>query len=103
MLYKLDGGIDHLLIDEAQDTAPSNGRSSRALTEEFFAGEGARRRPRTVFAVGDVKQSIFSFQGADPAAFLGEPRLVRRAGARRRAVTGGRSPLKISFRSTAPC
>ncbi|MGY8993097.1 MAG: double-strand break repair helicase AddA, partial [Rhodospirillales bacterium] len=69
VLYKLDGGIDHVLIDEAQDTNPDQWDVIAHLTGEFFAGAGARTDTRTVFAVGDVKQSIFSFQGADPAAF----------------------------------
>ena len=68
--YKLDGGIDHILIDEAQDTSPEQWTVIEKLAEEFFAGRGAREnRPRTLFAVGDEKQSIFSFQGADPARF----------------------------------
>ena len=70
VLYKLDGGIDHLLIDEAQDTSPEQWDIIKSLTAEFFAGTGQdRRNPRTIFAVGDEKQSIFSFQGADPAQF----------------------------------
>ncbi|MDE3115247.1 MAG: double-strand break repair helicase AddA, partial [Pseudomonadota bacterium] len=72
VLYKLDGGLDHILIDEAQDTSPEQWQIVRALSEEFFAGQGARadgQRPRTIFAVGDEKQSIFSFQGADPVQF----------------------------------
>ncbi len=72
VLYKLDGGLDHVLIDEAQDTSPEQWQIVRKLTEEFFAGRGARdlfETPRTVFAVGDEKQSIFSFQGADPLEF----------------------------------
>ena len=71
VLYKLDGGLDHILIDEAQDTSPEQWEIVRKLTEEFFAGTGAsgRRSPRTIFAVGDEKQSIFSFQGADPRQF----------------------------------
>ena len=70
VLYKLDGGIDHLLIDEAQDTSPAQWRIATALTQEFFAGEGSQGgRNRTVFAVGDRKQSIYSFQGADPDIF----------------------------------
>ena len=68
--YKLDQGIDHILIDEAQDTSPRQWDVVRHLAEEFFAGEGARDgKRRTIFAVGDEKQSIYSFQGADPAAF----------------------------------
>ena len=69
VLYKLDGGLDHILIDEAQDTSPAQWQVIQALAVEFFAGLGARQTVRTVFAVGDPKQSIFSFQGADPAAF----------------------------------
>ncbi|HEX2885413.1 double-strand break repair helicase AddA [Vineibacter terrae] len=67
VLYKLDGGIDHVLVDEAQDTNPDQWDVVRCLTEEFFAGAGAVERERTVFAVGDAKQSIFGFQRADPA------------------------------------
>jgi ATP-dependent helicase/nuclease subunit A len=68
--YKLDQGIDHILIDEAQDTSPPQWDVVRRLAEEFFAGIGARDgRIRTIFAVGDEKQSIYSFQGADPDAF----------------------------------
>jgi ATP-dependent helicase/nuclease subunit A len=70
VLYKLDGGIDHVLIDEAQDTNPDQWEVVRLLTEEFFAGEGALERARTVFAVGDAKQSIFGFQRADPAKLV---------------------------------
>ncbi|MCW5731492.1 MAG: double-strand break repair helicase AddA [Alphaproteobacteria bacterium] len=69
VLYKLDGGIDHVLVDEAQDTSPDQWAVVAALAEEFFAGEGARERGRTLFAVGDEKQSIYSFQGAEPAMF----------------------------------
>ncbi len=70
VLYKLDLGIDHVLIDEAQDTSPKQWDVVRALVAEFFAGEGARGDvKRTIFAVGDEKQSIFSFQGAAPRQF----------------------------------
>jgi len=71
--YKLDGGIDHVLVDEAQDTSPDQWHVIERLAGDFFTGRGARDDgrpgPRTVFAVGDEKQSIFSFQGADPAVF----------------------------------
>jgi len=71
VLYKLDGGLDHILVDEAQDTSPQQWQIVVKLAEEFFSGEGVRRseRPRTLFAVGDEKQSIYSFQGADPDEF----------------------------------
>jgi ATP-dependent helicase/nuclease subunit A len=67
--YKLDLGIDHLLIDEAQDTSPKQWAVISRLVAEFAAGAGARTSKRTIFAVGDEKQSIFSFQGAVPREF----------------------------------
>jgi ATP-dependent helicase/nuclease subunit A len=69
VLWKLDGGIDHIMIDEAQDTSPTQWRIIKALTAEFFAGQGASHRQRTLFVVGDEKQSIYSFQHADPSQF----------------------------------
>ncbi|MFT6535547.1 MAG: ATP-dependent helicase/nuclease subunit A [Loktanella salsilacus] len=69
VLFRLDGGIDHLLVDEAQDTSPGQWAVVQHLTREFVSGEGARDTRRTVFVVGDKKQSIYSFQGADPAEF----------------------------------
>ncbi|MBB4264716.1 double-strand break repair helicase AddA [Roseospira visakhapatnamensis] len=106
VLYKLDGGLDHLLIDEAQDTSPDQWAVARALTEEFHAGLGREGPPgaaapprRTVFAVGDRKQSIYGFQGADPAGFEA---MRARVAARARA-TGARFEdvgLHVSFRST---
>jgi ATP-dependent helicase/nuclease subunit A len=101
VLFKLDGGLDHILIDEAQDTNSEQWEIVAALAAEFFAGEGASVRPRTVFAVGDAKQSIYSFQRADPFAFLAmrehfETR-VNEARQGWRIV-----PLEISFRAAAP-
>jgi ATP-dependent helicase/nuclease subunit A len=101
ILFKLDGGLDHILIDEAQDTNPEQWQIVAALAEEFFVGEGARTALRTVFAVGDVKQSIFSFQRADPRAFL------RMRTHFQERVNAARQdwqivPLAVSFRSTAP-
>ena len=70
VLYRLDGGIDHILVDEAQDTSPTQWDVIRRLAEEFSSGEGARAEvTRTIFVVGDKKQSIYSFQGADPREF----------------------------------
>ncbi len=82
VLFKLDGGLDHILIDEGQDTSPEQWRIVQRLAEEFFAGYGAREEPaRTIFVVGDEKQSIFSFQGADPAQFdVQHAHFARRAG-----------------------
>ncbi|MEL6959735.1 MAG: double-strand break repair helicase AddA [Pseudomonadota bacterium] len=70
VLFRLDGGVDHVLVDEAQDTSPEQWDIIRLLTQEFSTGEGSRSdRQRTLFVVGDKKQSIYSFQGADPDGF----------------------------------
>ena len=75
VLYKLDGGIDHILVDEAQDTAPDQWAIVRSLAGEFFSGAGvptATRLERNMFVVGDEKQSIYSFQGARPELLIQE-------------------------------
>jgi ATP-dependent helicase/nuclease subunit A len=109
VLYKLDGGIEHVLVDEAQDTAPQQWDIIRALTEGFFSGDSGRvprvlptmgQLPaRTVFAVGDEKQSIYSFQGARPERLRQESHrydgLVTGSGLKFTAVE-----LATSFRST---
>lgn len=70
VLWRIDGGIDHVLVDEAQDTSPAQWDVIRKLTAEFTSGQGAQdNKDRTVFVVGDKKQSIYSFQGADPREF----------------------------------
>ena len=67
VLFRIDGGIDHILVDEAQDTSPRQWDVIERLTDEFYSGAGARHEvDRTLFVVGDKKQSIYSFQGADP-------------------------------------
>ena len=98
VLYKLDGGIDHVLIDEAQDTSTLQWEIVQKLTEEFFAGLGADRPLRTLFAVGEEKQSIFSFQGANPAQFDVQRKLfAKRAAEARREFRF--EPLQDSWRS----
>lgn len=67
--FKLDGGINHVLVDEAQDTSPLQWQILKALCEEFFSGESSSATTRTLFVVGDEKQSIYSFQGADVSGF----------------------------------
>ena len=98
VLFKLDGGIDHVLVDEAQDTNPDQWAILQALTSEFFVGEGARELTRTMFAVGDRKQSIYSFQGAAPDEFDRMEQHVQNqveaTGAEWASVT-----LNVSFRS----
>lgn len=97
--YKLDQGLDHILVDEAQDTSPRQWEVIRALAEEFFAGDGAREKTRTIFAVGDEKQSIYSFQGAVPAYFAEMRKFfARRAKEAQRNFEG--IELNLSFRST---
>ncbi len=99
VLHKLDYGLDHLLVDEAQDTSAAQWRILTALSAEFFVGAGARTVNRTVFAVGDEKQSIFSFQGAAPEKFDE----MRRAFEKRHREAGRQFvgvPLNFSFRSS---
>lgn len=102
VLYKLDGGLDHVLIDEAQDTSPEQWDVIARLTAEFFSGEGARGGlVRTIFVVGDDKQSIYSFQGADPARF-GEMKTAFAHAVQAAGQTFRNVPLEVSFRSSAP-
>ena len=99
VLFKLDGGIDHILVDEAQDTSPAQWQIVKALAEEFFAGAGARSDlNRTLFVVGDRKQSIFSFQGADPAAFEETRRYFRTRLSEGEGLEN--VSLSVSYRST---
>jgi ATP-dependent helicase/nuclease subunit A len=98
VLYKLDKGIAHFLVDEAQDTSRAQWAILERLAEEFLSGEGGGETKRTFFAVGDEKQSIFSFQGAEPALFDE----MRRSFERRHASVRrpfARVPLHLSFRS----
>ena len=99
--WKLDNGIRHLLLDEAQDTSPAQWQLLRRLSDEFFEPVAGDDRPRTLFVVGDFKQSIYSFQGADPAV-MGENRLDlrQRAGSRRTPLC--EVGLDVSFRSARP-
>ena len=100
VLYKLDGGIDHVLVDEAQDTNPDQWEIIRRLTEEFFVGEGAVERNRTIFAVGDTKQSIFGFQRADPRK-LADMRIWFAERSEAATMRFETVDLIVSFRSTA--
>jgi ATP-dependent helicase/nuclease subunit A len=99
VLFKLDGGIDCILVDEAQDTSLEQWSIVDALTKEFFSGSGQRETDRSLFVVGDEKQSIYSFQGADPSA------LGRMQGYFFEAIKSAGKPvyrvaLTHSFRST---
>ena len=93
--FKLDPGLSHILLDESQDTGPAQWIIINRLAEEFFAGLGREQKaPRTLFVVGDEKQSIFSFQGADVVSY---------ADAREKHVNFGNLKnvtLNVSYRST---
>ena len=100
--YKLDGGLSHILVDEAQDTSPVQWRVVAGLAEEFFSDSaGHSDGPRTVFAVGDEKQSIYGFQGAAPHK-LAEVGTHFAAHAKAADQRWHAVPLTLSFRSTAP-
>jgi len=94
ILYKLDGGLDHVLIDEAQDTNPEQWEIIRLLCDDFFSGSGVQDATRTVFTVGDEKQSIYSFQRASPHEFARNKAWLKD----NKAVEVN---LDISFRSTS--
>ena len=68
--YKLDRQVDHVLVDEAQDTNAAQWEIVEQLVEEYFSGASeADQRVRTLFMVGDFKQAIYGFQGTDPKRF----------------------------------
>ncbi len=101
VLYQLDGRIDHILVDEAQDTSPEQWEIIERLTSDFFSGQGARSSVPTLFAVGDEKQSIYGFQGAAPKLLAENgasyEEKIQQAGFRWRNVD-----LNLSFRTLAP-
>lgn len=101
VLYRLDGGIDHILVDEAQDTSPLQWDIVKALAEEIYAAAAEGGDARTLFVVGDEKQSIFSFQGADPHEFARVKALLHE---RLEAVETPmfEGALHCSFRSAPP-
>ncbi|MFN3970059.1 MAG: double-strand break repair helicase AddA [Gemmobacter sp.] len=101
VLFRLDGGIDHILVDEAQDTSPAQWQIIQTLAEDMTSGRGARPdAPRTLFVVGDRKQSIYSFQGADLRAF-GEKQALFRQNFASAGLELQELELPHSFRSSA--
>jgi ATP-dependent helicase/nuclease subunit A len=101
--YKLDRRIDHILIDESQDTNKAQWDIIEALADEYYSGSGAAPddRPRTIFTVGDYKQAIYGFQGTDPEQYrqanIRFREKIENAGGTLHQLT-----LAQSFRSTRP-
>ncbi len=101
--YKLDRKIDHILIDESQDTNEAQWLIIEKLADDFYSGMGAKRteRPRTLFTVGDYKQAIYGFQGTNPEKYA-----QAHIKFERKIADGGYSleniSLDRSFRSTRP-
>ncbi|MDH5721782.1 MAG: double-strand break repair helicase AddA [Alphaproteobacteria bacterium] len=100
VMFKLDQGLDHILVDEAQDTNPEQWKIIAALCDEFFSGYSARDDlERTCFVVGDLKQSIYSFQRAAPEEFIRMQKFLHE-----KIILSGQPSqsvsLDISFRST---
>lgn len=92
--YKLDMGIKHILVDEAQDTSPRQWGIIDALSDAFAHDPVDQHLPRTLFAVGDEKQSIYSFQGADPKIFIKKSAEVTQTDPDAKAIR-----FRMSFRS----
>ncbi len=67
--YRFDQVLEHILVDEFQDTNRNQWEILQPFATEFLAGESARNGGRTLFLVGDLKQSIYAFRGAEPAIF----------------------------------
>ena len=101
VLFKMDGGIDHILVDESQDTSSQQWSIIKALSDEYFSTRSSDSRSRSLFIVGDEKQSIFSFQGADPYVMEDlQKQLSKRA--QQANIPWTNLPLNLSFRSTSP-
>lgn len=98
VLYKLDGGVDHILLDEAQDTNPNQWKVIDAITAEFFSH--AREKSRSLFVVGDEKQSIYSFQGADVNVFNKKREQFEKVKVENSEIEMETIALNKSFRST---
>jgi ATP-dependent helicase/nuclease subunit A len=100
VLYKMDDTIRHILVDESQDTNSLQWRIIDAIAAEFFVGDGAAKAGRTIFAVGDDKQSIYGFQGSEPNLFSSKKHDYQVKSAQAQ-MTFNEVPLSLSFRSSA--
>ena len=101
VLSQMDISLSHILVDEAQDTGPLQWDILRMLSGDFFAEGDKAGLPRSIFVVGDTKQSIYGFQGADPHAFA-QSRDIIAENIRNNLRQIREVPLTQSFRSTEP-
>ncbi|UOS34168.1 RecB-like helicase [Helicobacter pylori] len=69
--FRLDSKIAHILIDEFQDTSLNDYKILAPFIDEIKAGIGQAKWHRSVFFVGDVKQSIYGFRGSFSSLFEG--------------------------------
>ena len=101
ILSQLDISLSHILVDEAQDTSPLQWDILRMLSGDFFTDGNTEKNTRSIFVVGDTKQSIYGFQGADPNAFAtSRDEIGKQIEQNLRTIR--EIPLTQSFRSTAP-
>ena len=101
VLSQLNVNLKHILVDEAQDTSPAQWDILRMLSGDFFTDGDTKDLPKSLFVVGDTKQSIYGFQGADPKAFTNS-RLDISTQIQQNLRTIHEIPLEQSFRSLAP-
>ena len=101
VLSQLDVSLSHILVDEAQDTSPIQWEILRLLASDFFSDGDTAQSQHSLFVVGDTKQSIYGFQGADPHAFaLSRETISKQISENMRTIA--EIPLAQSFRSTSP-
>ena len=101
VLSQLDTSLSHILLDEAQDTSPAQWDILCMLSGDFFTDGSDKELPNSLFVVGDTKQSIYGFQGADPHAFAASrTAIATQIEQNMRQIR--EIPLEQSFRSTKP-
>ena len=101
ILYKLNYKISHILLDESQDTSPDQWKLMTKLTEDFFSGDSINEeRSPTLFIVGDEKQSIYSFQGANIESYFNELKRLKSINKNNISFNFNTVDMNLSFRST---
>ncbi|MCH2037603.1 MAG: double-strand break repair helicase AddA [Rickettsiales bacterium] len=102
ILYKISQNIQHVLIDESQDTSPYQWQLIRHITDDFFHGDSSEHEglQPTIFVVGDEKQSIYSFQGADTSLYFGEFQKLNEQTKQNPAFYFQAVSMNLSFRTT---